>query len=199
VDTPEAQRLIGGPCAEKICSQTRALDTSRTYQETEMTNTLPIFTVLIVGIGATALVDLWAILQRPLFAAPPTNWCFVGRWVGYLPRGQFTHPNMAQTPPLKGECLMGWLTHYVTGIVFATAFLLLVGSAWIAQPTLYPALVFGLVTVVFPFFILQPGLGAGIAASKAPSPASARLRAVLNHGVFGVGLYLSALLWTILL
>src|SRR5687768_8048626 len=92
-----------------------------------------IFTVIIVGIGATASVDLWAILQRYLFSASPTSWCIVGRWVAYLPRGQFVHPNIAQMRPLKNECIVGWLTHYIIGVVFAAAFLLFVGIEWVEQ------------------------------------------------------------------
>jgi hypothetical protein len=55
-----------------------------------------------------------------------------------------------------------------------------------------PALIFGVVTVGFPFFIMHPSFGLGIAASKAPNPMQARLRSLMNHAAFGVGLYVSA-------
>ena len=61
-----------------------------------------------------------------------------------------------------------------------------------ASVTLLPALVVGVVTVVFPFFVMQPGMGFGIAASKAPDPMRARLRSLMTHTVFGIGLYLAA-------
>lgn len=64
---------------------------------------------------------------------------------------------------------------------------------WIARPTLPPVLLYGIGTVVFPFFILQPSFGLGIAASKTPRPAQARLKSLVTHTVFGVGLYLCAL------
>jgi hypothetical protein len=57
-----------------------------------------------------------------------------------------------------------------------------------------PALIFGMVTVGMPFFIMHPSLGLGLAAAKAPNPMQARLRSLMNHAVFGVGLYVSALL-----
>jgi hypothetical protein len=44
----------------------------------------------------------------------------------------------------------------------------------------------------------QPGLGAGIAASKTPKPNVARLRSLMAHAVFGLGLYLSALVSALL-
>jgi len=37
-------------------------------------------------------------------------------------------------------------------------------------------------------------MGAGIAACKTPNPAQARLRSVINHTVFGFGLYIGAVL-----
>ncbi|MDO9126054.1 MAG: DUF2938 family protein, partial [Parvibaculum sp.] len=38
------------------------------------------------------------------------------------------------------------------------------------------------------------GMGAGIAASKTPKPNAARLRSLVSHTVFGIGLYVAALL-----
>ena len=148
----------------------------------------------IAGTGATALLDLFAIFLRKIFSIPSPNWCVVGRWVGYIPRGQFSHQNMSKTPSIKGECIIGWLTHYLIGNVFGVTLFLLMGADWARQPTLYPALIFGLVTVIFPFFIMQPGLGLGIASSKTPNPNQARLRSLLNHFIFGVGLYFCALI-----
>jgi hypothetical protein len=55
------------------------------------------------------------------------------------------------------------------------------------------ALVVGVFTVVFPFFLMQPGMGIGIAASKTPNPNVARLRSLTSHAIFGVGLYAAAL------
>jgi uncharacterized membrane protein YagU involved in acid resistance len=117
----------------------------------------------------------------------------VGRWIGHLARGEISHQSIAKVTSIKGECIIGWATHYIIGVVFGVTFVLLMGAEWARQPTLYPALAFGIVTVIFPFFILQPGLGLGIAASKTPKPNQARLRSLLNHCIFGFSLYLCAL------
>jgi Protein of unknown function (DUF2938) len=55
-----------------------------------------------------------------------------------------------------------------------------------------PALLFGLGTVLFPYLIMQPAYGLGIAASKTPNPTAARLKSLMSHGIFGLGLYLTA-------
>ena len=149
---------------------------------------------LIVGVGATALMDIFAVFQKAVFSVTPPNWCSVGRWIGYLARGQFSHQSIAKTPSIKGECTIGWIAHYLIGTVFGVTLFLLMGAEWARQPTLFPALTFGLITVFLPFFIMQPSLGLGIAASKTPKPNQARLRSLLNHFVFGVGLYVFALI-----
>src|SRR5690606_39924806 len=104
------------------------------------------------------------------------------------------HDAIAKSDPIRGERVIGWTAHYLTGIAFAS--LLTVGwdERWVESPTLIPALVVGLGTVVAPFFLMQPGMGAGIAASKTANPASARWHSLGNHLAFGLGLYLSALI-----
>ncbi|HEU0306249.1 MAG TPA: DUF2938 domain-containing protein [Lysobacter sp.] len=144
-----------------------------------------------IGIGATVLLDAWAWLLQRLGSRAP-DWCLVGRWVGHFPRGRFVHASIGRAAPVRGECALGWAVHYLTGIVYAAVLVAVCGSGWLRQPTLLPALVVGVGTVVFPFFVMQPGMGFGIAASKAPDPMRARLRSLATHTVFGVGLYLAA-------
>ena len=117
-----------------------------------------------------------------------------GRYVSdHLPAGTLRHASIAASAPKPGECAVGWLTHYTIGIGLALGLVLLTAGDWLASPTLIPALLYGVGTVVFPFFILQPSLGFGVASSKAPSPARARLKSLATHTVFGLGLYVCAL------
>jgi hypothetical protein len=62
----------------------------------------------------------------------------------------------------------------------------------VQQPTLAPALAVGLGTVVAPFLVMQPAMGAGVAAGRTPNPAAARLQSLVTHAVFGLGLYAGA-------
>lgn len=147
---------------------------------------------VLIGVGATVLMDLWALFIRCCFGTPSLNFAMVGRWVGYLPRGRFVHDNIARTAPVRGEAIVGWAVHYATGMVFAIAFLAIIGQQWLREPSFFPPVVFGILTIVAPFFVLQPGLGAGIAASRTPQPTTMRLRSLMAHTSFGVGLYASA-------
>lgn len=146
-----------------------------------------------IGIGATAVLDGWSLLLARLFGVPASNWGIVGRWIAHLPSGRLVQENLAAAPGIPGEAAIGWVAHYLVGIVFATSLLLITGPEWLRHPTVLPAVAFGAVTVIFPYFVLQPGLGLGIAASRAPDPTRARLRSLGAHIVFGIGLYLSAL------
>jgi hypothetical protein len=87
---------------------------------------------------------------------------------------------------------VGWIAHYVIGAVYALMLVALVSGSWLARPTLLPALLFGVCTVLVPFLIMQPSFGLGVAGSKTPNPAQARLRSLMAHTTFGVGLYVCA-------
>ncbi|WP_435106488.1 DUF2938 domain-containing protein [Arhodomonas sp. AD133] len=155
--------------------------------------------VILIGVGATVVMDAWAVLLKRCFGIPSLDWAMVGRWLGHLPQGRFFHERIAAASAVRGERIIGWAAHYVTGVVFAAALVAVSGIGWARQPTLLPSLVFGVFTVAAPFLVMQPGMGAGIAASKTPNPPVARLRSLVTHAVFGVGLYGSALLTALLM
>lgn len=157
-----------------------------------MEHNFQILAIIALGFGATLISDLWALLLKRIFNIPAPNYCFVGRWISHMPRGVFRHRSIAAASQTSLECVVGWAAHYVIGISFAFALVLLAPS-WLGQPTLVTALLLGIATVVFPFLVMQPAFGLGIAASKAPNPTQARLRSLMNHVTFGIGLYLSAL------
>jgi DUF2938 family protein len=146
---------------------------------------------VVIGAGATAVMDLWAIVRQRLFGIPALSYGLVGRWLAYLTRGKFRHEPIAASPPLRGEKVIGWTAHYLIGIAFAAVLLAVWGLDWVSRPTLGPALLVGIVSVAAPFLLMQPGMGAGIAASRTPRPAAARLQSLLTHTVFGLGLYAS--------
>lgn len=155
---------------------------------------LSLIRAIFIGLGATLTFDLWALFLKHAFKITPSNICLVGRWLRYMPEGIFKHSNILSAPQKSAECTVGWIAHYMIGITFAITFVALVGNNWLQHPTLIPAIVFGVVTVLAPFFIMQPSLGFGFAASKMSNPAQARLRSLMNHTAFGIGLYLFALL-----
>ena len=155
---------------------------------------LSLISAILIGLGATLTTDLWALFLNRILKIASSNYCLVGRWLLSMPEGTFTHSNIGSSPPKSAECATGWIAHYLIGIAFAIIFVALVGNIWLQHPTLIPAIVFGVVTVLAPFIIMQPSFGLGFAASKTSNPTQARLRSLMNHAAFGVGLYISGLL-----
>lgn len=146
----------------------------------------------LVGLGATLLIDLWAMFLKRGFNIPSLDYCFLGRWLLYMPGGTIVHRSIADAPRKPHECHLGWVAHYLIGIAFALGFVFLASARWLERPTLLPAVAFGAATTLVPMLILQPSFGLGVAASKTPHPNRARLKSLLTHTVFGVGLYLWA-------
>jgi Protein of unknown function (DUF2938) len=146
-----------------------------------------------VGIGATLVMDLWNLFLKRTFSIPSLNYCLLGRWIRHMPEGTLRHASITAPPPKSLECTVGWMAHYTIGVVFAVVFAVFTSGDWLARPTLLPALLYGIGTIVFPFFIMQPFLGLGVAASRTPDPTRARLKSIVTHTVFGVGLYVCAL------
>ena len=148
-----------------------------------------LISTVLIGAGATAVTDIWGIARKHWLGVAMPDYDLVGRWLAHMPRGRFRHHSIKASPPMDGERLIGWTAHYLIGIGFAAILTGLWGNAWIAHPTIVPALIVGTVTVAAPFLVMQPGMGAGIAASRTPDPVAARLQSLITHGVFGLGLY----------
>lgn len=154
-----------------------------------------LLSTLLTGAGATLLMDAWSVVRHRWLGVPPLDFAMVGRWIGHMPRGRYRHRPISASSPIAGERVLGWLAHYLIGIAFAGLLPVLAGPEWFCHPTLTPALLIGLVGVVAPFFIMQPAFGLGIAASRSPRPSVARAHSLLNHAIFGLGLYVTG--WTL--
>jgi hypothetical protein len=149
--------------------------------------------VVLIGVGATAVMDVWLLLLTQL-KVPTLNFALVGRWIGHALRGRWKHEAIARAEPIKGELALGWMLHYGVGIAFAGVLVSIFGMAWARNPSLIPALLVGAGTVVAPLFVMQPAMGSGIASSKTEAPLKNCFRSLVNHTVFGAGLFVAAAL-----
>ena len=152
-----------------------------------------ILSAIAIGVGASIVMDLWNLFLKHTLGIPSLNYCLLGRWLGHMLEGTFRHASITDVPQKPFECTVGWIAHYTIGVAFALVFVVLTSGNWLESPTLLPALIYGIGTVVFPLFILQPSFGLGIAASRTTNPTQARLKSLVTHTVFGVGLYVCAL------
>lgn len=157
-----------------------------------MFTTHSLFAAVFIGVGATALLDLWLVVLKRL-GVPTGSFALIGRWVAHMARGKFSHGSIAKAEPVGSELTIGWVTHYAVGIAFAAVLVAVQGAGWVQQPTFLPAFMTGVATVAMPLFVMQPAMGSGFAASKTPTPLKNCARSVANHAVFGIGMYLAAI------
>jgi len=149
--------------------------------------------VVLIGAGATVVMDAWLMLLKRL-KVPTLNFAYIGRWIGNGPGFRWARDGIAKAPPVRGELLLGWTAHYAIGVLFAALLVGVCGMEWLRAPTLAPTVSVGIATVLIPLLIMQPAMGAGIASSRTPTPLLNVLKSLANHAVFGIGLYVAALL-----
>lgn len=150
-------------------------------------------TGFLMGVVATGAMDLWGLVLNRVAGQPLSNWAMPGRWVGHLPRGRVFHEAIADAAPVPGELQIGRAFHYVVGIIYGIALAAIMGPGWLASPTFLPAWIFSILMVGFGWFLLQPGMGLGWAASKTPNPWKVRGLNLAAHTVFALGLWVGAL------
>jgi len=150
---------------------------------------------VIAGILGTVTMDVVAVIALRLGIAGRgprrTGPDLIGRWIGYLLQGKFKHTDILQTPPMRGELLLGFAAHYSIGIALTLAYLGLLVVAH-ARPTPLSAILYGTATTVFPWFLMFPSQGMGWLGCDAPGDAHLARVSLFNHIVFGLGLAL----WT---
>jgi hypothetical protein len=152
-----------------------------------------IFAGIVMGLGGTIVMDLWALALNRITGAPLPNWAFVGRWVAHVAKGKVFHDDIAQAAPVQSELTIGWVFHYAVGVIYGIFFAMIAGAAWLAMPSFVPVWIYALVTIAAGWFLLHPGLGLGWALSKTPTPWKSRGLGLIAHTWFGLGMWIGAL------
>ena len=151
-----------------------------------------IWTGVVMGVLGALAMDLRALLLER-FGQPRPNWAMPGRWLGHVVRGRVFHDDIGDAEPVPGELGLGWALHYGVGVLYGVVFVLLAGPGWVEAPSFLPLLAFSLLTIAAGWFLLQPGMGLGWAASKTPNPWKVRAMGLVAHTVFAVGMWVGVL------
>lgn len=151
---------------------------------------------VLMGIGGTLAMDIWAIALNRTAGLPLPNWGNVGRWAAHVPRGTVFHDSISDAEPVPQETGIGWAVHYGVGIVYGVVFMLLAGQDWLTHPAFLPVWVFSILTIAAGWFLLQPGMGLGWALSRTPAPWKGRWLGLLAHTAFAIGMWVVALVVT---
>lgn len=152
---------------------------------------LLLFEILISGVFATLIMDVCAaFLAKRKIIHPFITPKELGRWFLYMFKGKFIHENISKTHPLKNEILWSHISHYVIGIVLTGFYLYLVYRFPILSKHIWSAIVYGTLTVIFPWFWLLPSINLGFTASKSEKRLQIMKTNFLNHTNFGCGIFL---------
>ena len=143
-----------------------------------------------VGMLATLIFDGWLALQHAM-GLRTLNFALLGRWIGHFRTGQFRHVQISQAQPVTQEWWLGILGHYGIGIFITELLIMTQGQPWLNAPTLPAAIGIGSLTVAFPWLIMQPGMGGGIAFSNTAQPLYNCMKSLFNHAMFGLCMYLA--------
>ena len=144
--------------------------------------------ILVAGIGACIIFDLWQRVFAIATGIPPSNWAMVGRWLlGLLAGGGLIARDLAAQPARPNEAAAGWALHYIVAVGYAVLYAALMQSGWL-RAGLVDGLIFGLVSVVVPWLFFMPALGNGVMARLTPNPPRACAVALVMHAVFGLAL-----------
>lgn len=146
------------------------------------------FQIVIVGVAACAIFDLWQRLFQRMTAIPPSNWAMVGRWsLGLLTNGQLIARDLESQPEQQNELALGWMVHYSIAIGYAAVY------AWLMDRGVLTAgfadgLLFGVASVLVPWLFFLPCLGKGMFARLTPNPPLVCALALMMHSLFGVSI-----------
>jgi hypothetical protein len=144
--------------------------------------------ILIVGVVACIIFDLWQRVFQKLTGIPPSNWAMVGRWgFGLMTNGQLIARDLESQAERKNELAVGWLVHYSVAIGYAAAYAWLM-RATVLQAELIDGLIFGVISVAVPYFFFLPCLGKGMLARLTPNPPLVCGLALMMHSLFGVSI-----------
>ena len=146
---------------------------------------MEIFHIVIIGIVSCIVMDVWQRLLKLLYSINPSDWSVVGRWfVLVVSEGKIYNPTIDEEDPIKNELMIGWIVHYSVAILYSIFFYILLENG-ICSASLINGIVFGLISVVVPWFFFMPVLGKGFLGLKTPSPFKTCSLAVGSHIAIG--------------
>ena len=150
-----------------------------------------LFIIPMVGILACVVLDLWQRFLFIFFRIPPSNWAMVGRWLLLFIKSMvWVQRDLSEKRPIRNELYIGWGFHYAVAILYAVLYFFLFKEG-ITSLSLGDGVVFGIISVIVPWFFFMPAMGAGILAKKTPNPFLACVLALIAHTMFGaaIGLF----------
>ena len=121
----------------------------------------------------------------PAFGRGPSGG--LGRWIGHMLKGRFTHEDITKAEPIPHEAGIGIAAHYAIGLALGVGYVLLLRVPQGRRSSLSAATAYGIATTVFPWFWMFPARGQGVMGLRGGDlrvPAFA----LCTHIAYGAGL-----------
>src|SRR5947209_18827629 len=115
--------------------------------------------MIVSGILGTLFLDLWQQALKAATGLPSGNWALVGRWFVEAGQGRIFHDPIAKAPAYPNEVAIGWTGHYAVGILYGVVYVGLIEDVLGLAPTIANGIVFGVASVVVPWFFFMPAMG----------------------------------------
>ena len=148
--------------------------------------------ILITGLAGATAADIGRTVYQWVTGFPAVNWSLTGRWFLMVLQGQPYVANVGAAPSLPNELMAGHAAYYTISVIFAGVYLLLL-KVMKREPSLWNGLVFGWVTMAFPFLVQMPLMGMGVLANGTATPLLIIGRTLVHHSSFGLGLAIGAM------
>jgi hypothetical protein len=111
----------------------------------------------------------------------------LGRWIGHMLKGRFTHEDITKAAPIGHEASIGVVAHYAIGLVLGAGYGLLLRYPQQRQSTLPRATAYGVATTVLPWFWMFPARGQGVMGLR-DGDVRVPAFALCTHVAYGLGL-----------
>ena len=115
----------------------------------------------LAGVLATYVMDIAGRrIVGPALGKGPSGG--LGRWIGHMLHGRFTHEDITKATPVAHEAAIGMAAHYAIGLILGAGYGLLLRVRQPRQSSLPRAAGYGMATTVFPWFWMFPARGQGV-------------------------------------
>lgn len=140
----------------------------------------------VAGVLATYVMDVAGRrVVAPALGKGPSGG--LGRWVGHMLRGRFTHEDITEAERIPHEAGIGMAAHYAIGLALGASYALLLRVPQPRQSSLPRATAYGLATTVFPWFWMFPARGQGVMGLR-DGDLRVPAFALCTHVAYGLGL-----------
>ena len=111
----------------------------------------------------------------------------LGRWIGHMLHGRFTHEDITKAEPIPHEAGIGMAAHYAIGLALGAGYALLLRVPQSRRNSLPRATAYGVATTVFPWFWMFPARGQGVMGLR-DGDLRVPAFALCTHVAYGFGL-----------